>query len=83
MWLTIKGSLQSRATCIYSYGLSKCLDDAHTFLVYVLLTKSSFHIIFPPKCPHGIVSIKKVLKFKISFQDLEKVLNLAKMYMKH
>jgi len=29
--------------------------------------------------PCGIESIKKVLNFKIGFQDLEKVLNLAKM----
>jgi len=32
-----------------------------------------------PGFPHGIESIEKVLNFKISFQDLEKVLNLAKM----
>jgi len=28
-------------------------------------------------------SIEKVLNFKIGFQDLEKVLNLAKMYIKY
>jgi len=33
--------------------------------------------------PLGIESIEKVLNCKISFQDLEKVLNLAKMYMKY
>jgi len=30
--------------------------------------------------PRSIESIEQVLNFKISFQDLEKVLNLAKMY---
>jgi len=32
--------------------------------------------------PRSIKSNEKVLDFEISFQDLEKVLNLAKMYMK-
>jgi len=32
---------------------------------------------------HSIESIEKVLKFEISFKDLEKVLNLAKMYTKY
>jgi len=32
--------------------------------------------------PRSIESIEKVLKFKIGFQDLEKVLNLAKMYIR-
>jgi len=30
--------------------------------------------------PRSIESIERVLNFKIVFQDLEKVLNLAKMY---
>jgi len=30
--------------------------------------------------PRGIASIEKVFNFKIGFQDLEKVLNFAKMY---
>jgi len=33
--------------------------------------------------PCSIRSIAKVLKFKIGFQDLEKVLNLAKMYIRY
>jgi len=33
--------------------------------------------------PHGIESIEKVLDCEISFQDREKVLNLAKMYIEH
>jgi len=33
--------------------------------------------------PRGIESIEKVLNFEISFQDFEKVLNLAKMYIKY
>jgi len=33
--------------------------------------------------PRSIESFEKVLNFKIGFQDLEKVLNLAKMYMKY
>jgi len=32
--------------------------------------------------PRGIESIAKVLNFKIGFLDLEKVLNLAKMYIR-
>ena len=35
-----------------------------------------------PGFPRGIESIEKVLNFKIGFQDLEKVLNLAKMCIK-
>ena len=31
----------------------------------------------------GIESIEKVLNFKIGFQDLKKVLNLAKMYIRY
>jgi len=34
----------------------------------------------PTGIPRGIESIEKVLSFKIGFQDLEKVLNLDKMY---
>jgi len=37
--LTIKGGLH------FFFSLSKCLDDAQSFLGYVLLTKSSFRII--------------------------------------
>jgi len=33
--------------------------------------------------PRGIESIEKVLNFKIGFQDLEKVLSLAKMYARY
>jgi len=33
--------------------------------------------------PHSIGSCDKALKFKISFQDLEKVLNLAKMHIRY
>ena len=33
--------------------------------------------------PRGIESIKKVLNFKIGFQDIEKVSNLAKMYIRY
>ena len=33
--------------------------------------------------PRGIKSIKKVLNFKIGFQDIEKALNLAKMYIRY
>ena len=33
--------------------------------------------------PRGIERIGKVLKFKIVFQDLEKVMNLAKMYIRY
>ena len=33
--------------------------------------------------PRGIESIEKVLNCEIGFQDLEKVLNLAKMYIKY
>jgi len=33
--------------------------------------------------PRGIERIEKVLKFKIVFQDLEKVMNLAKMYIRY
>jgi len=33
--------------------------------------------------PRGIESIEEVLNFKIGFHDLEKVLNLAKMYIKY
>jgi len=36
-----------------------------------------------PGFPRGIESIEKVLNFEISFQDLEKVLNLAKMHIKY
>ena len=45
--LTIKGSLQSRTAYIFFFSLSKCLDDAQSFLGYVLLTKPSLRIIFP------------------------------------
>jgi len=43
---------------------------------------SDFHL-FSTGFPRGIESIEKVLNFKISFQDLEKVLNLAKMPIRH
>ena len=33
--------------------------------------------------PRSIGSIEKVLNFKIGFQDLEKILNLAKVYIKY
>jgi len=33
--------------------------------------------------PRGIESIEKVLNCEIGLQDLEKVLNLSKMYMKY
>jgi len=33
--------------------------------------------------PRGAEIIEKVLNFKTGFQDLEKVLNLAKMYIEH
>jgi len=33
--------------------------------------------------PRSIESIEKVLNFKIGFQDLEKVLNLAKIYIRY
>jgi len=33
--------------------------------------------------PRGIESNEKVLNFKIGFQDLEKVLNFAKMYIRY
>ena len=33
--------------------------------------------------PRGIESTEKVLNFKIGFQDLEEVLNLAKMYIRY
>jgi len=33
--------------------------------------------------PRGIDDIENVLNFKIGFQDLEKVLNLAKMYIRY
>jgi len=33
--------------------------------------------------PRSVESIEKVLNFKISFQDLEKVLNLAKTYIRY
>jgi len=33
--------------------------------------------------PRGIESIKKVLNFKIGFQDLEKVFNFTKMYIRY
>jgi len=33
--------------------------------------------------PRGIESIEKVFNFKIGYQDLEKVLNLAKMYIRY
>jgi len=33
--------------------------------------------------PRGIESIEKVLNFKIGFQDLEKVWNLVKMYIRY
>ena len=33
--------------------------------------------------PRGIESIEKVLNFEIGFQDLEKVLNLTKMYIRY
>jgi len=36
-----------------------------------------------PGFPRGIKSIEKVLNCEIGFQDLEKVLNLAKMYVKY
>jgi len=35
------------------------------------------------RVPCGIESIEKVLNCKIGFKDLEKVLNLAKMYIKY
>jgi len=35
------------------------------------------------ECPCSIESMQKVLKCETGFQDLEKVLNLAKMYMKY
>jgi len=43
----IKGGLQSRAVYIFFFSLSKCLDDAQSFLSNVFLTKPSFRIIFP------------------------------------
>jgi len=33
--------------------------------------------------PHSIECIEKVFKFKIGFQDLEKVLNFAKTYIRY
>jgi len=33
--------------------------------------------------PRGIESTEKVMNFKIDFQDLEKVLNFAKMYVRY
>jgi len=50
LWLTIKGSLQSRAAYTSFFSLSKCLDDAQSFLGYILLTIPSFRIIFPLIC---------------------------------
>jgi len=47
MRLTIKSGLQSRAAYLFFFSLSKCVDDAQSFLGYVLLTKPSFCIIFP------------------------------------
>jgi len=35
------------------------------------------------RVPQGVQSIEKVLHFKIGFQDLEKVLNFAKMYIRY
>jgi len=37
----------------------------------------------PSGFPRSIGSIEKVLNFKIGFQDLEKILNLAKVYIKY
>jgi len=39
--------------------------------------------LYETEFPRGIDSIEKVLNFEIGFQDLEKVLNLAKMFIKY
>jgi len=44
--LAIKCGLQSRAACMFFLTLSKGLDDAWSFLDYVLSTKLSFRILF-------------------------------------
>jgi len=41
----ISYDLQSRAAYIFFFCLSQCLDDAQSFLSYILLTKPSFRII--------------------------------------
>jgi len=63
---------------------------ANATMRYLNLTKNSFHILFPAKgivsyagFPRGIESIEKVLNYEIGFQDFEKVLNLAKTYIRY
>jgi len=46
-------------------------------------TCSSGEMLKGPWFPRGVESIEKVLNFKIGFQDFEKVLNLAKMYIRY
>jgi len=41
------------------------------------------HFQHQPKVPCGIESIEKVLNCEIGFRDLEKALNLSKMYVKY
>jgi len=49
-----------------------------------MLHKTHFRfIVFFFNCGQGSHAVLKVLNFEISFQDLEKVLNLAKMYIKY
>ena len=42
-----------------------------------------FLFYFKPFCIQGSHAVLKVLNVEFSFQDLEKVLNLAKMYTKY
>jgi len=42
-----------------------------------------FYLLWKSGLPRGIESIEKVLNFKIGFQDLEKVLNLAIMCIRY
>jgi len=56
-----------------------CESD-HTFYYFWITGEIRF---MQSGFPRGIESIEKVLNCEIGFQDLEKVLNLAKMYIKY
>jgi len=70
----------------YPQTFSVCFTGNTIFLhIGIRYTRTEFVSVYPyfmymrkSGFPRGIESIEKVLNFKISFQDLEKVLKLAK-----